>query len=69
MIPVGTKDLSDWTMQHRSYGSRLLAEAERIAAEELDARKIVVISGVGVRKYYYRHGYRRDGPYVSKRLS
>lgn len=69
MIPVGAKDLSDWTMQHRSYGSRLLAEAERIAVEELDARKIVVISGVGVRKYYYRHGYRRDGPYVSKRLS
>ena len=69
MTPVGVKDLSDWTMQHRSYGSRLLAEAERIAVEELDARKIVVISGVGVRKYYYRHGYRRDGPYVSKRLS
>lgn len=67
MTPVGSKRI-DESWQHRSYGSKLLAEAERIAAEELDAKKIVVISGIGVRKYYYRHGYKADGPYVSKRL-
>ncbi len=69
MVPVGERDRKMDALQHRSFGSRLLREAERIAVEELDAKKVVVISGVGVRKYYYRHGYVRDGPYVSKRLS
>jgi len=69
MIPVGRRVGDDASAaQHRRFGSRLLSEAERIAMEELDARKIAVISGVGVRKYYYARGYRPDGPYVSKRL-
>ncbi len=67
MTPVGEHPRNA-SYQHRSYGSRLLSEAERIAVEELDARKVVVISGVGVRRYYYSHGYRREGPYVSKLL-
>lgn len=66
MTPVGDKRLDGW--QHKGYGSTLLREAERIAAERLDARKLVVISGVGVKEYYYKRGYVRDGPYVSKRL-
>lgn len=69
MVPVGEMAQEAAALQHRSFGSKLLREAERIAAEELDARKIVVISGVGVRKYYYKHGYVRDGPYVSKWLT
>lgn len=69
MIPVGERGQEMDVLQHRSFGSKLLNEAERIAAEELDAKKIVVISGIGVRKYYYSRGYVRDGPYVSKRLS
>ena len=69
MIPVGERGQEMDALQHRSFGSKLLNEAERMAAEELDAKKIVVISGVGVRKYYYSRGYVRDGPYVSKRLS
>ncbi len=69
MIPVGSRDLDEAAAQHREFGSKLLNEAERIAAEELDARKIVVISGVGVRKYYYKRGYKPDGPYVSKKLT
>ncbi len=68
MTPVGRRSGDKLSAQHRKLGSRLLKEAERIGVEELDARKIVVISGVGVRKYYYRHGYAPDGPYVSKRL-
>jgi len=69
MVPVGEKSEGGLAVQHKKLGSRLLKAAERIAAEELDARKIVVISGIGVRKYYYRHGYELDGPYVSKKLS
>ena len=69
MIPVGERNEDDLSAQHKELGSRLLREAERISAEELDARKIVVISGIGVRRYYYRHGYKLDGPYVSKKLT
>jgi elongator complex protein 3 len=54
--------------QHRGYGEQLIREAERIAKEEFDAKKLAIISGVGVREYYYKLGYRRDGPYVSKPL-
>ena len=69
MIPVGESGSDEIAVQHKAFGSRLLQEAERIAREELDARKIVVISGVGVRNYYYKRGYGPDGPYVSKSLT
>jgi elongator complex protein 3 len=54
--------------QHRHLGSTLLKEAEQIAKEEWDAKKIVVTAGVGVREYYRKFGYTNDGPYVSKPL-
>jgi len=66
MTPVGSKP-SDASWQHRGIGSRLLSEAEGIAVRE-GCRKVVVISGVGVREYYYRHGYVKEGPYVAKML-
>ena len=54
--PVGRE--GRW-WQHRGFGKKLLREAERIAAEELDCRKLLVISGVGSREYYFKQGYRR----------
>ena len=56
-------------IQHKGLGKRLLAEAERIAKEEFGCKKVKVISGVGVREYYYKQGYIFDKPYVSKKLS
>lgn len=57
------------SFQHKGVGKMLMAEAERLAKEEWDCRKLVVISGVGVRPYYIQKlGYSRDGVYVSKRL-
>ena len=54
--------------QHSGYGRRLLAEAERLAAEA-GFRKLSVISGIGAREYYREKlGYYQDGPYVSTRL-
>ncbi len=53
--------------QHRGYGGKLLAEAEKMAAENKKS-KILVISGVGVRDYYKKKGYSHDGPYMSKSL-
>ena len=51
--------------QHRGLGSLLLNTAEDIVSS-LGGEKIVVISGAGVRKYYYSHEYKREGPYVIK---
>ena len=47
-----------------------MAEAERIAREEYDARKILILSGIGVREYYRRLGYFRPpgSPYMVKLL-
>ena len=54
--------------QHRGMGRKLLFEAERIAREEFSMNKMVVISGVGAREYYYKLGYAADGVYVSKKI-
>lgn len=54
--------------QHRGMGKKLLAEAEKIAKEEFGKSKMIVISGVGAREYYYKLGYAADGAYVGKKL-
>ena len=44
-----------------------MLEAEKIAKEEFDAKKILVMSGVGVREYFKnKFNYIRDGVYMSK---
>lgn len=64
-LPVGKHGFS-W--QHRGWGSKLLGEAERIAVEEYDVKKVLVLSGVGAREYYRKHGYYRPltSPYMHK---
>jgi elongator complex protein 3 len=64
MVPVGERPRHGW--QHRGYGERLLKEAEAIAAHELGCRRIAVLSALGVREYYRRHGYRLEGAYMVK---
>ncbi|MFB6076311.1 MAG: tRNA uridine(34) 5-carboxymethylaminomethyl modification radical SAM/GNAT enzyme Elp3 [Candidatus Aenigmatarchaeota archaeon] len=51
--------------QHRGYGKRLLKKAERIAERE-GMDKIAITSGVGVREYYRKFGYKLVGPYMIK---
>jgi elongator complex protein 3 len=66
MVPIG-KDLVDrW--QHKGFGRRLLEESEEIAIEEFDKDNISVTSGIGVREYYRKNGYRKVGPYMQKDL-
>ncbi len=55
-------------VQHRGWGRKLMIEAERIAKQEFKRDKMLVISGIGVREYYYKLGYVKDGVYVSKPL-
>ncbi len=66
VVPVGIKDEDGW--QHQGYGCLLLKEAEKIALEEYDAKKILILSALGVKRYYAKHGYRKDRLYVSKWL-
>jgi elongator complex protein 3 len=66
LVPVGKHLAHAW--QHKGYGSILLSEAERVAREDYDLKKLLVISALGTKQYYMRFGYRRDGVYVSKSL-
>ena len=65
-VPVQSRDPTKF--QHQGYGTMLMEEAERIAREEHESKKILVISGVGTRNYYRKLGYELDGPYMSKLL-
>ena len=70
MVPIGNEHKADsedaW--QHRGYGQLLLQESERYAAEHWDAKKLLVMSGVGVKQYYAKLGYQKHGVYMSKML-
>lgn len=54
--------------QHIGLGKKLILEAERIARDEFGLKKIAVISGVGVRNYYRKNGYRLKDTYMVKAL-
>jgi elongator complex protein 3 len=62
-VPVGGKGAT----QHIGLGTKLLIEAEKIA-DKCKAKKIAVISGVGVREYYKKFGYEKKGEYMIKVL-
>lgn len=66
MVPLG--DRKDELWQHQGYGESLIKEAERIASEVYDKNKILITSGIGARNYYQKFGYRREGPYMAKKL-
>lgn len=54
-------------VQHKGIGKNLLRTAEKIC-QRAKKKKIVVISGVGVRDYYKKQGYKREGPYMVKKI-
>lgn len=63
LVSVGSKK----KVQHSGLGTKLMAAAEKLAkASELD--KIAVISGVGVRSYYKKFGYKFRNTYMEKYL-
>jgi elongator complex protein 3 len=67
MVPLGSRP-DPGQRQHRTFGRRLLDAAES-AAREAGSRKLAVMSGIGVRPYYRRHGYELRGPYMVKGLA
>ncbi len=54
--------------QHRGLGTRLIAEAERIARDEWGMKKMTIIAGVGTREYYRKFGYELKSTYMTKKL-
>lgn len=64
-LNIGQKAKEEW--QHRGLGKKLMKKAEKIAKEN-GYKKIRVISGVGVREYYKKLGYKidKDEIYVEK---
>jgi elongator complex protein 3 len=54
-------------VQHRGIGKKLMAKAEEIAKKH-KKKKIVIISGIGVRGYYRKLGYRLEGTYMVKKI-
>ena len=54
-------------VQHKGIGKALLKVAEEIAKTYYKG-KMVVISGVGVRNYYRKVGYKREGCYMIKKI-
>ncbi len=55
--------------QHKGLGKALLREAERIAGDEFQARRMVVLSGTGAKEYYRNEfGYSSQGDYMVKNL-
>ena len=66
-VKIGEKNLND--IQHSGLGKKLMLEAEKIAKEEFDSKKLLVISAVGTREYYQKLGYSLSGPYMEKELA
>lgn len=63
LVPVG----SQHKVQHRGLGKMLMQKAEEIAIKN-KANKMAVISGIGVRAYYRKFGYKLHKTYLVKNL-
>ncbi|MBI4653195.1 tRNA uridine(34) 5-carboxymethylaminomethyl modification radical SAM/GNAT enzyme Elp3 [Candidatus Kuenenbacteria bacterium] len=66
MVAIGEKDKK--AIQHFGFGKKLIAEAEKIV-QNLGIKKIAVISGIGVREYYRKLGYRLRDEYMVKSIT
>lgn len=66
-VEMGLQNQDQWTdsFQHKGFGKKLLEESEKIT-KEMDFDKILITSGVGVRKYFMKLEYKMEGPYMVK---
>lgn len=62
---IGIGKIGD--VQHRGFGSELMKLAEKISSEN-KFKKLLVISGIGVRNYYRKLNYAKEGFYMVKNL-
>lgn len=55
-------------VQHQGFGKKLLKKAEEITLKN-NIKKLAIISGVGVREYYEKNGYKLIKTYMIKELN
>ncbi|MFC1622452.1 elongator complex protein 3 [Patescibacteria group bacterium] len=65
LTPIGDKIKSN--SQHKGLGKKLLIEAGKIT-KKAKFSQIAVISGIGVREYYYQQNYKLKDTYLIKKL-
>jgi len=65
VVPLGER--LTHAKQHSGFGALLLERAEELSSLH-GKKEVLVNSGIGVRDYYRRFGYRRKGPYMCKSL-
>jgi len=63
LVSVGGREKT----QHRGLGGELIKVAEKIVKEK-GVKKISIISGVGVREYYRKKGYKLHNTYLEKNI-
>ncbi|MFA5128290.1 MAG: tRNA uridine(34) 5-carboxymethylaminomethyl modification radical SAM/GNAT enzyme Elp3 [Patescibacteria group bacterium] len=66
MLKIGAKSAKD--SQHKGLGLKLIKEVEKICKKN-KIQKLAVISGVGVRGYYRKLGYKLENSYMIKDLT
>ncbi len=66
LVSVGKNEKT--ASQHKGLGKKLMAEAEKITKKN-HYTKLAVISGVGVRGYYRKLGYKKQKTYMIKKIS
>jgi len=66
-LPLPLHERKQDSMQHKGLGKELLKKAEEIALDS-GSKKLLVISGLGVKPYYYSLGFKQDGVFASKQL-
>jgi elongator complex protein 3 len=65
MVPIEKRKIAP---QHRGLGKKLVKEAEKITKKEFGLKKIAVISGVGVRNYWRKLGYKLRETYMIRKI-
>lgn len=66
-LPIGERSKNKLVSQHKGIGKELVEKAEEIAKNN-GVKELYVIAGIGAREYFYKQGYKLNGPYVSKNL-
>jgi len=65
LLDIGAKNKK--ASQHKGMGKKLMIESEKIVKKN-NINKLAVISGVGVRGYYKKLGYKLENGYMVKKL-
>lgn len=65
LVAIGKKD--EGASQHKGLGVKLVKEAERLTKKS-SLSKLAVISGIGVRGYYRKLGYKLNSTYMVKKV-